>query len=145
MVFAVSSYVYLLIIETAVHLGNTTQWRSQVKLAVQPLSKWGSIKIGLYKAGSHVVEAIPNCRVHHPNINIAIDELKQHALQLKIRGYEEGKNGVPAQGELRYIQMSVERTSGICNISITHTYATTTTPTSTSTTTTTNHYYHYYH
>lgn len=83
-----------------------------MKLAVQPLSKWGGIKIGLYKSGSHVVEAIPNCRVHHPNINIAVDELKQHALQLKIRGYEEGKNGIPAQGELRYIQMSVERESG---------------------------------
>ena len=83
-----------------------------MKLAVQPLSKWGGIKVGLYKAGSHAVEAIPNCRVHHPNINIAIDELKQHALQLKIRGYEEGKNGIPAQGELRYIQMSVERESG---------------------------------
>ena len=86
-----------------------------MKLAVQPLSKWGGIKIGLYKSGSHVVEAIPNCRVHHPNINIAIDELKQHALQLKIRGYEEGKNGIPSQGELRYIQMSVERESGTCH------------------------------
>ena len=58
------------------------------------------------------MESIPNCAVHHPNINIAIEELKQHALQLKIRGYEEAKNGLPAQGELRYIQMSVERESG---------------------------------
>jgi tRNA/tmRNA/rRNA uracil-C5-methylase (TrmA/RlmC/RlmD family) len=101
-----------------VHLGNVTQWRTQVKLAVQPLSKWGGIKLGLYKAGSHIVEPIPNCAVHHPNINLAIDELKQHALQLNVRGYEEAKNGLPPQGELRYIQMSVERGTGMLMFSI---------------------------
>lgn len=96
-----------------VHLGNITHWRTHVKLAVQPLSKWGGIKIGLYKAGTHVVEPIPNCAVHHPTINVAIEELKQHALALKIRGYEEAKNGIPAQGELRYVQLSLERSSGM--------------------------------
>ena len=53
------------------HLGNITQWRTHVKLAVRPLSRWGGLKIGLFKASSHEVEAIPECRVHHPRINEA--------------------------------------------------------------------------
>ena len=44
------------------HIGNHHNWRTHVKLAVQPLSRWGGLKIGLYKAGSHEVEAIPGCR-----------------------------------------------------------------------------------
>ncbi len=56
-------------------------WRTQVKLAVQPMSKWGGLKFGLlFKAGSHEVEAIPLCRVHHPAINMAVEELKKNAL-----------------------------------------------------------------
>ena len=55
------------------HLGNVTQWRTHVKLAVRPLSRWGGLKIGLFKAGSHEVEAIPDCRVHHPRINEAVE------------------------------------------------------------------------
>ena len=50
-------------------LGNHTAWRTHVKLAVRPLSRWGGLKIGLFKAGSHDVEAIPDCKVHHPRIN----------------------------------------------------------------------------
>ena len=50
-------------------LGNYTAWRTHVKLAVRPLSRWGGLKIGLFKAGSHDVEAIPDCKVHHPRIN----------------------------------------------------------------------------
>ena len=53
------------------HLGNVTHWRTHVKLAVRPLSRWGGLKIGLFKSSSHEVEAIPECRVHHPRINEA--------------------------------------------------------------------------
>ena len=52
-----------------VHIGDPHEWRTHVKLAVQPQSRWGGLKIGLYKAGSHEVEPISNCRVHHPRIN----------------------------------------------------------------------------
>jgi hypothetical protein len=55
------------------HVGNVTHWRTHVKLAVRPLSRWGGLKIGLFKAGSHEVEAIPDCRVHHPRINEAVE------------------------------------------------------------------------
>lgn len=46
-------------------------WRTHVKLAVQPLSKWGGLKIGLFRSGTHEVEPIPSCQVHHPRINEA--------------------------------------------------------------------------
>jgi tRNA/tmRNA/rRNA uracil-C5-methylase (TrmA/RlmC/RlmD family) len=88
-----------------------------VKLAVQPLSRWGGLKIGLYKAGSHEVEPIPSCRVHHPRINEAVEELKAAATDVGVKAYQPptntagGKN-VGSSGELRYLQMSVERATG---------------------------------
>ena len=90
-------------------LGNHTGWRTHVKLAVRPLSRWGGLKIGLFKAGSHDVEAIPDCKVHHPRINEAIEELRRAAMEVGVKGYEEASGGNAASGELRYIQMSVER------------------------------------
>jgi tRNA/tmRNA/rRNA uracil-C5-methylase (TrmA/RlmC/RlmD family) len=92
-----------------VHLHNITQWRTNVKLAVQPTSRWGGLKIGLYRTKSHIVEPIPDCRVHHPSINIAVEELRQLALDTGVVGYQEARDNNPATGELRYIQMSVER------------------------------------
>jgi len=100
-----------------VHVGATHAWRTHVKLAVQPLSRWGGLKIGLYKAGSHEVEPIPSCRVHHPKINEAVEELRAAATDVGVKAYQPptntagGKN-VGSSGELRYLQMSVERTTG---------------------------------
>jgi len=89
------------------------QWRTHVKLAVQPMSRWGGIKIGLYKAGSHTVEPIPDCRVHHPRINEAVEELKNCATDLGVKGYSQATEpGQLSQGELRYIQMSLSRQTG---------------------------------
>jgi tRNA/tmRNA/rRNA uracil-C5-methylase (TrmA/RlmC/RlmD family) len=90
-------------------LANHTGWRTHVKLAVRPLSRWGGLKIGLFKAGSHDVEAIPDCRVHHPRINEAVEELRRAAMEVGVKGYQEASGGNAASGELRYIQMSVER------------------------------------
>ena len=52
-----------------IHIGDYHNWRSHVKLAVAPMSRWGGLKIGLFKSGSHDVEPINACRVHHPRIN----------------------------------------------------------------------------
>jgi len=109
---------------------NITEWRTHVKLAVQPLSKWGGLKFGLYRSGTHIVESIPECKVHHPYINEGIKELYKHCLDLKIQGYSEGNSlnsnnknnnnhisssssssSSSSQGELRYIQMSIDRIS----------------------------------
>ncbi|CAM9310236.1 unnamed protein product, partial [Choristocarpus tenellus] len=54
-------------------------WRTTAKLAVKPSSKWGGVELGLYRAGSHDVLGIPDCRVHHPAINRAVAALEMSA------------------------------------------------------------------
>ena len=61
---------------------------------------------------SHIIEAIPNCQVHHPRINEAVEELRSQALEAGVTGYSEASNGNPSQGELRYLQMTLERLTG---------------------------------
>ena len=101
-------------ISLRVHVGDHHGWRTHVKLAVQPLSRWGGLKIGLYKAGSHEVEPISHCRVHHPRINEAVEEFRAAASDVGVKAYQPplstagGKN-IDSSGELRYLQMSVER------------------------------------
>lgn len=95
-----------------VHTGQHLAWRTHVKLAVQPLSRWGGLRFGLYREGTHEVEAIPDCRVHHPRINLAVEELRVAATESGVKGYQEGKPGAAPEGELRYAQMSLERESG---------------------------------
>ena len=96
------------------HIGNIHSWRTHAKLAVQPLSRWGGLKIGLYKSGSHEVEPITDCRVHHPRINEAIEEFKLAASEVGVKAYQsqsitsKGKN-IDSSGELRYLLMSLER------------------------------------
>lgn len=99
-------------VQLKVHISNITQWRTNVKLAVQPTSRWGGLKIGLYKTKSHIVEAIPDCKVHHPLINIAVNDLRDACLDAGVLGYQEASNGNAAAGELRYIQMALERYTG---------------------------------
>ncbi|XP_051114763.1 uncharacterized protein LOC127240246 [Andrographis paniculata] len=76
-------------------------WRCRAKLAVrgssfQPL-------IGLYEEGTHNIVDIPECKAHHPNINSAVDLLKQGMTELNIEPYDEDMG----TGELRYVQMAV--------------------------------------
>lgn len=119
-------------IDMAVHLGDHHEYRTHVKLAVGPLSRWGGLKIGLYREGSHVIEAIPSCRVHHPRINEAVEVIKEAAKEIGIRGYQQadlrekrsqrkrgperskvvGSGTGRAEGDLRYLQLSLEKHTG---------------------------------
>lgn len=92
-----------------IQMGQLHEWRTHVKLAVQPMSKWGGLKFGLYKAGSHEVESIPECRVHHPRINEAAEELRTAALDVRVKGFMEASAKSAATGELRYIQLTLDR------------------------------------
>jgi tRNA/tmRNA/rRNA uracil-C5-methylase (TrmA/RlmC/RlmD family) len=95
-----------------IHLGNITEWRTHVKLAVQPRSKWGGLKFGLYRMNSHEVEAIPHCRVQHPILNDAAETIRLAALDAGVKGYLASTAKQDASGELRYIQLSLERSTG---------------------------------
>lgn len=59
--------------------------------------------IGLYEEGTHNVVDIPECKAHHPNINAAVELLKQGILELNIQPHVEDEGS----GELRYVQMAV--------------------------------------
>lgn len=83
-------------------------WRTQAKLAIAPLSKWGGCRIGLYEEGTHRVLPIPNCRVHHPSINHAVDIITQATELVKTRAFDQDS----LSGSLRYIQCAVERRTG---------------------------------
>lgn len=83
-------------------------WRTQAKLAVAPLSKWGGCQLGLYEEGSHRVLPIPNCRVHHPSINRAVQVLTEATVTMKTRAFDPASLG----GSLRYVQVAVERRTG---------------------------------
>ncbi|KAF9603023.1 hypothetical protein IFM89_033650 [Coptis chinensis] len=76
-------------------------WRCRAKLAVRgsSVNPW----IGLYREGSHNVVDIPFCRAHHPNINAAMELLKQGIVECGVEPYDEDEG----TGELRYVQMAV--------------------------------------
>ncbi|CAM9317158.1 unnamed protein product, partial [Chrysoparadoxa australica] len=94
--------------EFKIHMGDVHSWRTQAKLAVAPKTKWGGVRLGLYRAGSHDVMPIPDCRVHHPAINEAARVLTAACMKCKITGYRPAAD----DGMLRYVQASVERRSG---------------------------------
>lgn len=81
-------------------------WRCRAKLAVRGTA--GAPIIGLFKRGSHQAIAIPDCLVHHPHINSAIRSIRDWMTAHQIVPYDE-KRG---QGELRYLQLVVERSTG---------------------------------
>lgn len=126
-------------IDMNVHLGQYHEYRTHVKLAVGPLSRWGGLSIGLYREGSHQIEAIPSCRVHHPAINEVVEFIKEAAKEVGVRGYQAaqrrekrgdrrraGPNKVKtvgsgtgkAEGDLRYLQLSLEEHTGKVQVTL---------------------------
>lgn len=61
-------------------------WRTVAKLATRPVSKWRGVELGLYSAGSHNVIGIPDCRVHHPSVNLAVDAVQEATKKVNKRG-----------------------------------------------------------
>jgi len=88
-----------------------TKWRSQAKLAVAPTSTWSrssGAKIGLYARNSHKVLSIPDCKVHHPSINRAVEIIVAAVKKVRTPLYLEDIG----DGLLRYIQLQVEISTG---------------------------------
>ena len=86
-----------------------TAWRTQAKLAVAPASSsWArdGCQFGLYERGTHDVLPIPECAVHHPAINRAIQVLQECTAKVGTAAYSDDGGG------LRYVQCQVERTTG---------------------------------
>lgn len=78
-------------------------WRTRAKLAVRGSKK--EPQIGLFKRGTHDVVDIPDCPLHHPLINQALQVLKETMIQHAMQPYDEKKK----TGVLRYLQLTIER------------------------------------
>ncbi|KAL9331224.1 hypothetical protein ACSQ67_000834 [Phaseolus vulgaris] len=76
-------------------------WRCRAKLAVRGSST--EPLIGLYEEGTHNIVDIPQCKAHHPNINAAVELLRQGITELGVGPYIEDEG----TGDLRYVQMAV--------------------------------------
>jgi tRNA/tmRNA/rRNA uracil-C5-methylase (TrmA/RlmC/RlmD family) len=124
------------------HVGPVAGWRTVAKLAVrstaadvssyyrQPDLERRIFKaplIGLFEPGSHdVVPGSGVCPAHHPSINKAVGLVEQAIIQSKTFGYVEGSEiGTAAtnaltlkSGFLRYILLSVQRSTGKVQLSI---------------------------
>ena len=83
--------------------GSAEGWRCRARVAVRGSSK--KPLIGLFKEGTHEVEDIPFCKIHHPLINQAIDVVRKWITEEAISPYDE-KTG---KGVVRYLQLTVCR------------------------------------
>lgn len=96
----------LRVADFSLRVGSVNFWRYRAKLSVRGTSK--NPEIGLYKKGTHTVLDIPFCKVHHKNINLAVELVKKFIQNNNIEPYNEHSK----TGLLRYIQLVVERSTG---------------------------------
>jgi tRNA/tmRNA/rRNA uracil-C5-methylase (TrmA/RlmC/RlmD family) len=73
-----------------------------------------SAKIGLFQAGTHRIVDVPRCAVHHPRINEVAAALRRAVRASGTRPYAER----PHAGELRAVQVVVERASGRAQVAL---------------------------
>lgn len=90
--------------------GNLHFWRYRAKLSVRGTSE--NPKIGLYEKNTHNIVDIPFCKVHHPQINEIVELVKSFIKKEKIEPYNE----ITGKGELRYLQLVVERRTGLVQL-----------------------------
>ncbi len=86
--------------------GAPSGFRIRARLAVR--GRRGRLKLGLFEEGTHVVADIPSCVVHHPAVNTVARALKRVGKELGTLPYSD----LAHAGELRYVQVVVERSSG---------------------------------
>ena len=80
--------------------------RHRARLMVR--GRAASPKVGLFQAGSHRIVDVPHCGVHHPRINEVAAALRRAIRASGTQPYAER----PHAGELRAVQVAVERASG---------------------------------
>ena len=90
----------------AFHRGAATGFRVRARLSVR--GRAASPKIGIFQQGSHRIVDMPHCLVHHPAINQTVARIKHAIRETKTAPYAEG----PHKGDLRGVQLVVERNSG---------------------------------
>jgi 23S rRNA (uracil-5-)-methyltransferase RumA len=88
-----------------VRSGAALGYRHRARLAVR--GRAGSPKIGIFQEGTHQVVDIPQCPVHHPQINAVAREIKAELKALVAAPYSDQAHA----GLVRYLQLVVERST----------------------------------
>lgn len=97
-----------------VEMGPTHGWRTHAKLAIRRGTRGERVVIGLFKSHSHEVMAIPECAVHSPEINCAVELLRSVLTIGNIPPYNE----LDGSGLARYALFTVERASKLVQITL---------------------------
>lgn len=97
-----------------VEMGPTHEWRSHAKLAIRRGVRGERVVIGLFKSHSHEVMAIPECAVHSPEINRAVELLRSVLIIGNIAPYDESDGS----GLIRYGLFTVERASRLVQVTL---------------------------
>lgn len=92
--------------------GEPHGWRTTAKLAVRASSD--GPRIGLFARGSHEVVSVPRCVVHHPAINAAAAAVQSELDAGGLSAFDEATHA----GALRYLQLSVERSSATVQLTL---------------------------
>lgn len=91
----------------ALHLGAVEGWRTEAKLAVR--AGPAGPRIGLFAPGTHeVCHGAAGSSAHHAAINKAVSIVETACRAAGARGYDEQSGS----GDLRYLNMSVQRSTG---------------------------------
>ncbi len=91
--------------DLAVVSGATSGFRLRARLAIR--GRRGAPKLGMFQLGTHRVVPIPNCSVHHPQINRVAAIVRGALIDADVAPYADA----PHVGVARYLQVVVERSS----------------------------------
>ncbi len=94
------------LLEPEIVVGAELAFRTRARLAVR--GRASSPKVGLFQEGTHRIADIPRCRIHHPVVNEVSAALRRAIRETGVAPYGDESQ----RGELRYLQVAVERASG---------------------------------
>lgn len=97
-----------------VYMGSTHSWRTHAKLAIRRGNRGQRIVLGLFKARSHEVISIPDCAVHAPEIETAVQHVRTVLSDFNVDPYQE-KTG---NGLARYALFTVERSTRLVQVTL---------------------------
>jgi tRNA/tmRNA/rRNA uracil-C5-methylase (TrmA/RlmC/RlmD family) len=112
--------------EFKVTTGPIHHWRTVSKMAVRRAVASSAtvqsdtsslpplLQIGLFKPKSHDIIPVPNCMAHHPSINRAVPIVQEACRKCNVTAFSE-QDGT---GQLRYLSINVERSTGAVQITL---------------------------
>ncbi|PXF49543.1 putative RNA methyltransferase pc1998 [Gracilariopsis chorda] len=96
-----------------VYIDSVHHWRTHAKLAIRGAQR-SQITLGLFRSNSHEVQPIPECTVHAPEINDAVNLVQSALRESTLYAYNEATG----KGQCRYALFTVHRPSRKVQVTI---------------------------